>query len=140
MKSLLNGENENYYYFAGKNTPMEIILKYQQRGFDFKLPVGAQNLLNQYTEQTPKWNLDLKAPSYILNKPYPEKLRNNFNRTNYCLANAVYGYGNFNVELLYLQRASLDYISNTIHQEQLSLLKQVLTDKAYSRLLEKIIT
>lgn len=48
--------NYNYFYFISKASAMEIILKYQQRGFTPSTnPRGANNLIEQYCKLVTKW-------------------------------------------------------------------------------------
>jgi hypothetical protein len=101
--SYINNKTYNYYYFAGKISPMEILLKYRQRGFDLSeistenhssLSSGIMNLITEYAERTPKWkpinigNTDLEEiwiPTVLGSGP-------------------LFGYGNFHVSSLELSK------------------------------------
>ena len=82
-KSLLCSESYNYYFFAGKSTPMEIILKYKQRGYNCKLVAGGHSMMREYCDKHLKW-------IYAGVNPFTRS----YNVNDYPILN---GYGNFNI-------------------------------------------
>ena len=54
LYSYLTHRITNYYYFAGKVSPAEILLKYEQRGFTIDIP-EVDELIKSYKRQVNKW-------------------------------------------------------------------------------------
>jgi hypothetical protein len=81
----------NYYYFAGLKSPVEVILKYQQRGYYTQLPGKLRELIDRYQEETPKWSQKRSQP---INDYIHHNGHYNFQANRYP---AVFGYGNFDI-------------------------------------------
>lgn len=122
-ESLLTKRNQNYYYFAGKNSPMEIIMKYKQRQFQFPLSDQIQNLLDQYVEQTPKWQFETHFDKH------GKTLKN-------ChTAPAIFAYGNFDVYQIYNQKALLDLINGEVTEDDRPLLEAMVPDYQHPKMI-----
>jgi hypothetical protein len=110
LYSYLTRSITNYYYFAGKVSPLEILLKYEQRGFKIKIP-SIEALIDKYRKHNVKW-LSEGAIYYEIGTQIAKIDRNNENmnlddikldkemavRMNSLvrISPAVVGYGNFN--------------------------------------------
>lgn len=114
--------NYNYYYFAGKYNPSEVILKYQQRGFKTSLSPFLFNLLDKYQDMTPKWNSNSKK--YVINN------------TKGPIFGALKGYGNFYLDSIWAEDALNSYFYNIkLTMIQTDLLKNVLSADAYQNVM-----
>ena len=124
--SYRNGSNYNYYYFAGKYNPSEVLLKYRQRGFKTHLPMFLFNLLHKYETMTAKWD--------------PSVVKSNFSGK-VPIFGALTGYGNFYLNSLWAEDALNSYNNyknnNRLTIVQLDLLKTILNPNAYQKLIDR---
>ena len=115
--SLYTRKSPNYYYFAGLKSPAEIILKYEQRGYQTELPGGIKLLLADYRRLEPRWQNRIweliqevqksrdadRSDSKTNWRALREKLIALFFKTRYY--SALLGWGNFDVAFLQTQAA-----------------------------------
>ena len=110
----------NYYYFAGKVSPMEILLKYRQRGFTIDIP-AINPFVKEYIRTTQHWNSQYYALYDLISLIYTTNdedfdIHSVFGNVDEItemkqildLSPAVNGYGNFNA-LDYYKQLSLIY-------------------------------
>ena len=128
--SLLGNKSVNYYYFAGKNTPMEIILKYHQRGYDCAVSTNAQLMLSKYCKHNIKWNDGTNDSNSHQNKY-------SIVGTNYP---SLTGYGNFNINTIHSEKLMQKYRNlgyggnvNDFNAKEKEQLGKILSEYAYSQ-------
>lgn len=123
--SLRSGNSYNYYYFAGKYNPSEVLLKYQQRGFKTRLSPFLGTLLNKYETMTAKWD-----------QTYAKSAGRDGFEGGMPLLAASMGYGNFYLNSLWAEDALINYNKhNKLTMIQLDILKSVLNKDAYQKLI-----
>ena len=128
IQSLLTDNNKNYYYFAGKVSPMEIILKYMQRKFIFTFTPEIKSLLTSYERQTPKWNRQALESIYGGNWAQRE-----------LDLGAIFGYGNFNVLQIHEQIVAFKFnVYSKYNAVETNMLQHILTPRWYQLYLDQV--
>lgn len=54
--ALITGINENYNWFSSNKNPMDIVLKYAQRGFTTRLNIKELQCINEFMRKSDRWS------------------------------------------------------------------------------------
>ena len=131
--SHLNTCTYNYYYFAGKTSPVEILLKYRQRGYGFgensnHKPLSSEimKVISEYAAQVDKWKPleieeeffeDIWSPTFLGSGP-------------------LFGYGNFSINSLEFSKGLLVHKFESFH-ENVKLSLGLIKDKKSGKRIKK---
>jgi len=116
VSSLLSGVGENYKWFSCNKIPMDVVLKYAQRGLSVILNECEKNVVSNFITKTERWNNIITTNNINPNKIYTIINKNNcFFNTGNCNGGIRMGLRNFKYDIPI-------YNNETVCEKQVSLM------------------